>query len=223
MPDEYGHPDIRAGRGDVLLIGGLADYLESEAPDEQYVNWLIYLPKHVVDAFVAFRSLSRWSVLRTVYLSETGSEIPDLTDGRGGSERSMVVYSLKRLLPLLTESPWLATELAYLDAEMMVINQAWRRFVRLAYAPTMARIKAEAQRGSSGTFGVTRLTTYALAGRVTFTFERGESSMTYVADDGDAHGHRSGANWPTAAYAECVEMLDDVTAHWDLARLVATE
>lgn len=98
-----------------------------------------------------------------------------------------------------------------------------RALVAHSVCSLMPRIKAEPHRGNSGQCGSTALLTYAMAGRVMFTFERASGSITYVADDGDVWGNRSGPNSPGAPYAECVAMIEEVIAHWDQDKLQPNE
>lgn len=44
--------------------------------------------------------------------------------------------------------------------------------------------------------------------------------ITFVADDSDLYGFRSGMNFPDVGYAKCVEMINDVIDHWDPAKFV---
>ena len=216
LADEYGHPDYRTSRDETILAGMLGHWLsESDFPADGSISQ--YLPDLVVEAYADFSSSPTWETARLLYRIRTGASIPDLVDVHaGGIRRALVVHSLCRLLPLLTGDEWLRGKMeTTLGAQMEVIDHAWRRFVRVAYRGLMPRIKAEAHRGNVGVFGKTTLSTFACAGRVEFSFSRGTGTMTYVADDSDAYGHRSGPNTPDAPYAECVAMIEDVVAHWD--------
>jgi hypothetical protein len=44
--------------------------------------------------------------------------------------------------------------------------------------------------------------------------ERAEQSISFVGDDSDMTGCRSGMNYPNTPYAECVAMINDVTDNW---------
>lgn len=222
MPDEYGHPDYAPSRGEPFLANLFARWLEeSDLVEEKYSNWLVHLPQHVIAAYDEFATSPKWAVARKAYRIRTEHDLPDLVNvHQGGLYRLMMAHDVVRLLPLLTESPWLTERLASaINAQSEVIDHAWRRFVRVAYAKLMPRIKAESHRGNSGVLGTTTLMTWACAGRVMMTFQRGDSQMTYVCDDSDPRGDRSGPNTPGAPYAECVAMIEDVIAHWDLDKL----
>lgn len=52
-----------------------------------------------------------------------------------------------------------------------------------------------------------------------FTFQSDAGTMTFVADGGDPTGERSGPNSPGAPWQACVDMIDEVTNHWDLDKL----
>ena len=224
MPDEYGRPDYRPSRGETVLAAMFADYLER--PDvsdtSERINWLGHMPQIIVAAFQAFRTDPAFEVGRRAYAVECdGREIPDLVDVyAGGIYRQLVAADMCRLIPLISGERWLRGELyEYLNAEMRVIDHAWCRFVRTAYRKLITRIKAESHRGNSGIFGSTTFTTWAGMDRVVFTFERPEGEMTFIADDGDPIGLRSGANHPGAPYATCVAMIDEVTRLWDDGKL----
>lgn len=224
MLDEYSHPDYRPSRGETILAAMLADYLER--PDvsdtSEYINWFAHMPQIIVAAFEAFRTDPAFEVGRKAYAVECdGREIPDLVDVyAGGIYRQLVAMSVCRLIPWLSGEQWLRGELdGYLNAEMKAIDHAWRRFVRTAYRKLIVRINAERHRGNSGMFGSTMLTTWAGMGRVVFTFERPDGEMTFIVDDGDPIGLRSGANHPGAPYATCITMIDEVTRLWDDGKL----
>lgn len=224
MPDEYGHPDYWPSRGETVLASMLADYLEQPgtSDDSEYINWFAHMPKIVVAAFEAFRIDPVFEAGRRAYAIECdGCEVPDLVDVyAGGVHRQLVAMSMCRLISWLSGEQWLRGELdGYLNAEMNAIDHAWRRFVRTTYRKLIVRINAETHRGNSGVFGSTTLTTWAGMGRVVFTFERPEGEMTFIADDGDPIGLRSGANHPGAPYATCVAMIDEVTRLWDDGKL----
>ena len=219
LPDEYGHPDYRASRGEALLAGLLACWIGESVPDhDDLVNFSSYLPGVVVEAYAALSTEPRWEEARRAYRDLTGRDIPDLVDAHaGGIHRALVAHDVCRLLPLLTREEWLRGALeSTLGAQMQVVDHAWRRFVRRAYRELMPRIRDEAHRGNSGRFGSTTLLTYDIAGRVMFTFRRGTGDVTYVADAGDMYGWRSGPNTLGAPYAECVSMIEEVVERWDL-------
>jgi hypothetical protein len=124
---------------------------------------------------------------------------------------------------VLSGELWLQDKLeAHFHAQQHCIDQAWERFVRVGYRELMPRIKEESHRGNKGEFGSTTLMTYCMAGRCMFTFLRGEDggpTMTYVADDSDMWGVRSGSNATATPYAECVSMINEVTDNWDMKKM----
>jgi hypothetical protein len=46
------------------------------------------------------------------------------------------------------------------------------------------------------------------------------NQISFVGDDSDMYGFRSGMNYPYTDYAECVAMIDDVIDHWDPTKFV---
>lgn len=223
LPDEYGHPDYAPSRGEAMLAGMFARWLdESGVPEgDGFSNWMCDIPCYVVEAYAEFTSDPKWDLARDAYRKATDRDIPDLVDAHaGGIHRTLVAHSVCRLMPLLADAKWLRPMLeSTLNAQMVVIDHAWRRFVRVAYRKLMPRIKSELHRGNVGVFGSTTLLTFDCAGRIMFTFQRDSGTITYVADASDMYGTRSGPNSPGAPYAECVAMIEDVIAHWDIDKL----
>lgn len=222
LPDEYGHPNYRPSRGETSLAEMFARWLEDQdISEEPYTNWIRNLPRLIVEAYAEFVIDPRWEPARGAYEIETGHPIPDLVDVyTGGLHRVLVASSVSRLMPLLAGERWLGAAIeATLGAQQSVIDHAWWRFVRVAYRELMSRIKTERHRGNTGTFGATTLMTWACAGRVLFTFEGGSGQVTYVADDSDMYGLRSGANVPGAPYAACVAMIEEVIKNWDIDKM----
>jgi hypothetical protein len=191
------------------------------------VGWYNDLPKYLVDAFVQFRTGESWKSLREAYLHETGEEIPDLVDVHvGGLYRLLMTRQVAYLCAVLSGQVWLQSKLeALFDAQQACINRAWYRFVHNGYRELMLRIKGERHRGNKGEFGATTLMTYVLAGRCMFTFSRGDGSatVTYVADDSDMQGFRSGPNATKTPYMECVAMINEVSDNWQLDKMKKEE
>lgn len=150
-------------RGERALALGLARYFDDHAPDYLGLSWYGYLHKHLVEAFVEFRTHDKWATLRGAYRVETGGdEIPDLVDVHiGGLHRMLMVRAVARLCTVLSGEKWLLDKLeAYFNAQQYCIDHAWQRFVRVGYRQIMPHIKQERHRGNSGRFGATTLMTY---------------------------------------------------------------
>jgi hypothetical protein len=268
-----GDREYRPSRGELELVHAIADYFvaHDEIVDkESGLNWLCDLGRHLVDAFVEFRTHEKHTALREIYRSQTeGNEIPDLLDIRGGYTFGNVTRDLTRLMPMIAGrcgGEWLERDLeSTFQAQSVVIDHAWRRFVRECYRPIAPRIKAESHRGNSGLFGRTTLRSYVMAGRIMFTFARSDKlpdvamldklvgfietegvsaenklaaieallmtrqsldrgpdahQVSFVGDDSDMTGCRSGMNYPNTPYTECVAMIEDVIANWKPDRFV---
>lgn len=156
-------------------------------------------------------------------------EIPDLLDSRGGSRRQLVVSDLVRLMPILAvwsgcNDGWLGPKLSsYFDAQQTVLDQAWRGFVRKTHPAIAERIKKETHRGNSGVFGGVAVRSYAIAGRVMFTFERDGETFSAVCDDSDMLGIRSGLNHCEAPFTVAYQMIVDATDNWDLSKFTKND
>jgi|SRR6185369_695664 len=223
--DEYGHDDYRPSRGETTLATMVADYLERPWIEDCWPeeNWLLNLPNLLVSAFEAFRREPEFQWGRVLYASECdGREIPNIVDAQaGGINRVLVANGVARMMSVLSgEGAWLRDAChARFEGQMQEIDKAWRRFVRVAYSKMIARINAESHRGNTGTFGATKLMTFACAGRVILTFASDSGTMTFVADVGDPTGERSGPNTPSAPWQVCVDMINEVADNWDLDKL----
>jgi len=223
----YQRKGYQAHRGEQLLALGIAKYLDdpSVPGDTLGINWYRDLHAHLVDAFVDFRTAQKWETLRKAYKIKTnGDEIPDLVEVHvGGLHRLLLAHRLAHLCTVLSGELGIQPKLeAYFQAQQHCIDQAWKRFVRVGYRELMPRIKEENHRSHKGVFGSTTLLTYCIAGRCMFTFLRGEDggpTMTYVADDSDMSGVRSGPNTTATPYAECVAMINEVSDNWDLEKM----
>jgi hypothetical protein len=229
----YDRLGYNESRGDRVLAGAIADYLDDPGiPIDEYVNWFAHLDEFLVDAFEDFRTLDKWRPVREKYAAEhehrRDAEIPDLVNAHvGGLHRMLAVMSVSRLCATLAgerECKWLRPRLeAHFGAQQSCIDQAWSRFVRVGYRELMPRIKEERHRGNSGEFGRTTLLTWACAGRVMFTFKRGKDEddvqITYIADDSDMRGVRSGSNATRTPFVTCIEMINEVSDGWALDRM----
>lgn len=232
-PDGYGRIGYRPGRGLVAIVRGLAEWFEQATwiVDDEHGRISPFLHFYLVEAFEDFRTKEQWALLRAAYTDQSrmGYEIPDLTDPAGGYSWTFLTRDLERLLPiLLGEGPWLERELAlHFRAKQEVIDIAWRRFVRVCLRPMAMRLKKESHRGNKGAFGDTLLMSYAMAGRVMFTLERpckgralDRYQITFIHDDSDMAGLRSGNNFTDTPWQICCNMIDDVVDHWDESKFV---
>ena len=222
--DEYGHVDYSPQRGETVLARMIAAYLTRPEIEDRWPedNWFLSLPNYLVTAFEAFRTEPEFEAGRKAYALVTDNhEIPNLVDAyAGGLHRLLVAHGIARLMSVLSGEAWLRDALEdRFGAQMQAIETAWRRFVSVAYAKLIVRINAERHRGNAGIFGATKLMTWACAGRVMCTFEGPEGQMTFVADDSDPTGERSGPNSPGAPWQLCVDMINEVTDHWDIDKL----
>lgn len=228
----YGH-SYRGFRGDRVICKALAEWFENpEIPDKQIgLNWFKDLPELLQEAFDEFRTLPEWHLERSAYLIDTeGSKFPDLVNIHDDRNRTLTIMCLVDLMSAIyckverlnyDQARWLEHEMThYYNAQWQIIEQSWKRFVKKCYRPFIRRYKDERHSANSGTFGSTRLLTLSSAGRVMFTFARGDEDMTYVADDSDLYGNRAGPNYVSIPYTKCVEMIDDVVNNWDLDKLV---
>lgn len=222
----YERTGYRPYRGEQTLAEAIANYLDRpEIPgDSLGINWYHDLKEHLVDAFVEFRTDDKWAKLREDYERETQVQVPDLVNVHiGGLYRLMIVNQIAHLCTVLSGQKWIWRKLeAHFHAQQACIDQAWERFVRIGYRELMPRIKEERHSSNRGEFGKTTLMTFCTSGRCMFTFMRGEDggpSMTYVADDSDMWGVRSGPNATDTPYAECVAMINEVSDNWDIEKM----
>jgi hypothetical protein len=228
-PDHFWDPiykrrGVGLGASSAILLSALADYLEGpHIVEHDGCSFFHYLPRRVADAFDLFLGGASYHDLRERYRAATGEDLPSWEDAHvGGLHRVCEVQNLCYHLAVCAgeSHAWMRSALtAAADAQRAIIDQAWRRFVRRCYRPMMARMKREGADGYHGEFGETRLETGGSAGRVCFEFRRPGGRLTYVADDSDLHGERSGANTTTTPYAECVAMIDEVVALWRMAAM----
>lgn len=237
-PDGYGRIGYRPHRGELALVAGIADSVRANKAivgGDEYSNWLTYLPEWLDETFEDLRTAKQWQHVRDAYARDTGYAIPSLVNfHEGGLHRLLVAKQVVRLIAILAylddakdqHHTWLEQHLeSYVFAQDRAVEQAWHRFVRGPYRKLMPRIKEESHRGNSGLFGKTTLLSYAIAGRVMFTFEReidkhSRHQVSFVADDSDMLGHRSGGNSTDTPFMTCIEMIHDVVDHWDIDKFV---
>ncbi len=235
----YGHASYRPSRGETVLAAAFADWLqESPCPHEQEgLDWFKDLPELLHEAYDDFRTLPRWAEVRKDYDIAADRTIPSLVNIHEGQlDRLLVVMSVVHLMECLycqvmepykqyfaekmVTGTWLAQSLeSYFGAQSQVIEQSWKRFVKTCYRPFMRRYKTDTHTGNSGKFGKTELLTFGTAGRLMFTFRRGDDQLTYVADDSDDFGNRAGPNSTDTRYEVCVSMIDEVVENWYLDKL----
>lgn len=145
IPDEYGHADYRGMRGETILARMIATYLARSEIVDRWPdgNWFHDLPNHLVAAFEAFRTAPEFEVGRRLYEREVEREIPNLVDAHaGGIHRLLVAHGIARLVAVLSGEVWLKEACRdRFEAQMDAITAAWRRFVGVAYAKTLARIR----------------------------------------------------------------------------------
>lgn len=176
---QYRERGFRLSCGQLLLVGAIADYFEAhtEIPDDEFgFSWFHDLRKYLVQAFEEFRTAPHHQALRDCYKGQTGGDaIPDLLDARGGLVHQSVVRDIVELFPKLTGRRAHRVErdlMTYFNAEVMVIDHAWKRFVRRCYRSIAPKIKAARHSGGSGIFGRTMLRYFCTGGRVMYTFAR---------------------------------------------------
>lgn len=274
VPQENGR-EHRANPSELLLINALADYFDAHTEivdHETGIGFWQDALKHIADAFHEFRTHPKHAVLVGLYKGHTeGNELPDLFDIRGGRTRLRVLYDLEAFLPLIAGrmDPYIGERLqGYFNCEMSLVEATWRKFVRQCYRSIAPRIKVSGFRTHTGLFGRTTLSVSTMAGRASYSFERGTASpdvqnlfekitsvvdtpdanavdkyaaieallmtrrpakrgysayeISFTADESDMIGFRAGINTPGSAitdYKVCVEMIEDVIAHWDLSKL----
>ena len=224
----YDRTGIVVGRSTSLLAQGLHWYLRRcDVPDESVgLIWLYDLNEHLADAFVAFRTWDEFEGLRSKYREITGYEVPDFVDQHVGRlHRLAAVGNLCYVLAAISgdeNARWLESKLdGYFHAQQQVVHQSWCKFVRVGYRELMPEMKRTGEWSRRGRFGSTTLDVGGFAGRTCFEFSRenGEKHITYVVDDSDMHGERSGSNDTDTPYAECVSMIEEVARLWSLEKL----
>lgn len=222
----YERTGLAIGNSQRLLLAALADYLGSTYKVVRGCGFHHYLHKHVADALAAFRAAPEYEKLRREYTLITGDEIPDFVEHHlGGLHRLLVVRDIAYHLAVASGRDlckYVRADLdAYSDAQRYVVDQAWRAFCRVAYKDVFeasAASKHRTLRFEPVPGGLT-LTTFSMAGRLSFDFTRDEESCSYVADEGDPSGQRSGPNTTATRYDVCVAMIEEVTRLWDPKKL----
>ena len=149
--------------------------------DEKYDFYQIepHLPQLAVDAFDALRTGTDEDTVRfrKDYESETGREVPNVTD-LGASyildQCSAVQTTLGFMLRDVTGHEWVARDIdAYCNAQMHLLQQTFDKFLRLVYRKGLHElIDKSARTGMSGRFGEVELRTLTTAGRIMFTFAK---------------------------------------------------
>ena len=184
-----GHNDHWWSLGQKAFAEFFRNYLEklSIPHDEKYDSWMIehYLPELAVAAFEKLRTGTDEETVRfrEQYESETGHEIPNITDLGESSilhQGSAVQTTLGFMLKDITGCDWLESKIdAYCNAQKYVLQQTADKFLRRVYwNGTYEMVDKCKSRGMSGKFGETELRTYICGGRIMFTFARRKKGET---------------------------------------------
>lgn len=223
------HSTAEDHRGQLLLVHGIAAYIEMHHgnEEEEYINWLSQLKYILADAFYAFKTLDVWGNLRHEYWEESGHDIPTLLLSKHQRideflGQHLLVESLISFFDKASQQ-WIGHEVkSYFEAESNCIHQAWHQFVRLAYRPMMEMLKASSYSRHSGQYGSVEVATLWSAGRVHVCFAQGEDMISYIIDQSDDTGFRSGLCAKNADYIKCIMIIREVIANWDIEKLEAS-
>lgn len=209
------------------LLNEILGWLRPCSLADPHSYWLAYLDQFLAEANEAFQHSDKYKDFREWWSKNDQYPLPDLFNCHvGGLPRTLYTHAIAHFMGSVAEGPWLTSRLLEdFNAQQQCIDQAWRTFVRKAYRPYMARVREESHRGNKGVFGNTELLTWAGIGRVMFTFKRGQEfkpgyeQVSFVADDGDPYGYRSGANHSSSPYRTCIDMIEEVTKFWDIDKM----
>jgi hypothetical protein len=215
-------------RGETAFLGFFAEYLrrlEIEHDEKYDFHYLTpYLPQIIGDAFEDFRTNDAdWATgFRIGYESETGYYVPNLMQIGDGDNvfRSIVTTNLGILFREITEMNHVEGAItSYLNAEMATLQLFVDKFLRLVYRKGLYDLVIKTGGGGmNGRFGDVDLRCFITAGRVMFTFARqvgeSETSVTFIAEDGDPNAYSAGIQSALAPLSECMAMIDEVIANW---------
>lgn len=224
---------IREGwKGQRPFVLYLIDYLkELIIPcDEKYDFYTLepYLPQLLVDAFEHLRTSSDPLVTkhRTEYEREVGHPVPNITElGESNilDQGSAVHTTLQFVFRDVIGESWIEHEIgAYCNAQKIVLQQTFDKFLRLVFRNGLALIIDSCKSaGMKGVFGATELRTFCTAGRIMFTFakkngndEQEEYSVSFVAEDGDPLAYSAGIQSVHANLKIGMELIEDVITNW---------
>lgn len=218
-------------RGQATFALFLASYIEKLTipADQEYEFWNIdnHIPSIIVGAIRAFeKSEEPWIVeFRKTYEKEIEHPFYDPTRVYAGNNVHEVleVEAIKSLIRDI-----MGPKADYLQQNIDLLLNAERHVIALRFAQFqdqvyhvggLSKIIAKCQfKGMSGKFGETTLRTYAIAGRLIFTFARGngenEDSVSFVSEDDDPIGISGGLQSCYAELPVALAMIEEVIANW---------
>lgn len=218
-------------RGQATFALYLASYVEhlTIPADQEYDFWDIdnHIPRIIVGAIRAFeKSEEPWIIeFRKTYEKETEQPFYDPTHVYSGNNVAAVleVEMIKELVHGIMgpRADYLRNNIdALLNAERHVVGLRFAQFEdQVYYVGGMSKIIAKCRfKGMSGKFGATTLRSYAIAGRLMFTFARGsgenEDSVSFVCEEDDLIGLNGGLQSCYAELPIALAMIEDVIANW---------
>lgn len=235
-------PQKRITRGQIATAKFLARYLEklNIPQDTEYDFWSIepYLCKIAIDAFEELRTGTDEETIRfrEEYEADVHHSVPNLTDLGSCSmvDQTLSASCLGQLLDDMTEREGIRFELQeYCFAQLHVVKQVFRRFIREVYGQGMFQLIEKCSRkGMGGKFGEVELRTYVIAGRILFTFAKridkskkghyvendelycNEWYVTYVAESDDPLCLSAGIQSIAGDMQSSVELIEEVIKNW---------
>lgn len=235
------HGELR-WKGERYLLDYIAEYLSADTVrEEEYGNFLHSLPFYLQRACEDLREQSTELAKRyhPHYCGEVGRDnFPNLTDpSYAGHDRGITIGVIAHALAMVAREPWLKQKIEdYFFAKDHVLIQSFRSFQRDVWHQGMRQMIDDCKfKGMSGEFGKTALRSYVMAGRIMFTFARRrkgkttyrgpagskdlvfdyiEESITFIGDDSDKEGRRSGIQSVQADFRQALEMIEEVTETW---------
>lgn len=209
----------------------LASYIEKLTipADAEYDFWHIdnHIPSIIVGAIRAFeKSEEPWIVeFRKTYEKETEHPFYDPTRVYSGNNINEVleIEMVKGLIYAIMgpRAKHLKHDIdLLLNAERHVIALRFAQFQDQVYhVGGLSKMIAECRfKGMSGQFGETTLRSYAICGRLMFTFARGsgenEDSVNFVCEEDDLIGIGGGLQSCYAELPIALAMIEDVIANW---------
>ncbi|HEX4662126.1 MAG TPA: hypothetical protein VH144_00765 [Candidatus Saccharimonadales bacterium] len=227
---EYGEYQGRT-RGQETLAHYLAHYFRNlDIPAEhEYDFWHIdqHLPQLLIGAMENFRTSEEGIVvnLRATYEFEVGHELFDLTSVWGSGDPMLEVHSISSLLVEVTgRQQWLEEKIdRVFNAKRRVLEQGVYLFMERVYRHGLGQLIADTRlRSMSGTFGQTKLRSYATAGRLMISFVRpGEEEdqfVTIICGEDDLLGLGVGVQSVYTDIHTALEMFAEVTTHWPVQK-----